>query len=157
MKVQHDNGKNRTRRFFRKKSGSFKNGENVLKIKDFGLSWKLALRILIIFSVKVVLSSVLQPAKTVRSKKVWFSWFLRSNLNHSVGVVIPWANMSLNMCYILLICQYILIKLEIKVHLNAKITAEVKARAVLITLLRLEGPNIKMFLLDCVKSRFTPK
>jgi hypothetical protein len=35
MKVQYDNGKKRTRRFFRKKSGSFKNGKNVPKIKVF--------------------------------------------------------------------------------------------------------------------------
>ena len=35
MKAQYDNGKKRARRFFRKKSGSFKNGKNVPKIKVF--------------------------------------------------------------------------------------------------------------------------
>ena len=39
----------------------------------------MALTILIVFSVKVVLSSIFQPAKTVCSKKFWFSRFLRSN------------------------------------------------------------------------------
>ena len=39
------------------------------KSRFFGPGSKSALRILIIFSVKVVLSSVLQPAKTVCSKK----------------------------------------------------------------------------------------
>ena len=35
MKVQHNNGKKGTRQFFQKKSGSFKNGKNVPKIKVF--------------------------------------------------------------------------------------------------------------------------
>ena len=35
MKIQYDNGKKRTQQFFRKKSGSFKNGKYVPKIKDF--------------------------------------------------------------------------------------------------------------------------
>ena len=39
----------------------------------------MALTILMVFSVKVVLSSISQPAKTVCSKKFWFSRFLRSN------------------------------------------------------------------------------
>ena len=59
------------------------------KSRFFEPGSKSALRILIIFSVKVVLSSVLQPAKTIYSKKGSFSGFLRSNLDHSIGVVIP--------------------------------------------------------------------
>ena len=35
MKVHRDNGKKRARRFFRKESGSIKNGKNVPKIKVF--------------------------------------------------------------------------------------------------------------------------
>ena len=59
------------------------------KSRFFKPGSKSAPRILIIFSVKIVLSSVLQPAKTVCSKIFYFSRFLRWNLLHSIGVVIP--------------------------------------------------------------------
>ena len=81
------------------------------KSRFFGLCSKMALTILMKFTVKVVLISIFQPGKTVCPKKFWFWIFLRSNLDRSVGVMIPWANKSLDMCYILLICQDMKIKL----------------------------------------------
>ena len=47
------------------------------------------------------------------------------------GVMIPWANKSLDMCYILLICQDMKMKLQVKakVKVCAKIKAIVKAKA----------------------------
>ena len=98
MKVQHDNGKKRTWWVFGKDPDHLKLPKMYKRSEVFGPGSKSALRILIIFSVKVVLSSVLQPAKTVCLKKHFFSRFLRSNLDHSIGVVIPCAKMSLNMC-----------------------------------------------------------
>ena len=71
---------------FSKKSGSFKNGENVPKIKVFWTLLQIGSKDFDHFSMKVVLSSVLQPGKTVCSK---ISGFLRQNLDHSVGDVKP--------------------------------------------------------------------
>ena len=90
----------------------------------------MALTILMKFTVEVVLISVFQPAKTVCPKKFWFWIFLRSNLDHSVGVMIPWANKSVDMCYILLTCQDMKMKLKVKaiVEVCAKVKAEVKLK-----------------------------
>ena len=101
------------------------------KYRFFGLCSKMALTILMKFTVEVVLISIFQPAKTVCPKKFWFWIFLRSNLDRSVGVMIPWANKSQDMCYILLICHNMKMKLKVKatVKVCAKIKAIVKAKA----------------------------
>ena len=86
------------RNFPKKNSDHSKMAELYQKSRFFGLCSTIALTILMKFTVKAVLISIFQPAKTVCQKKNWFLIFLRSKLDHSVSVVIPWANMGLSMC-----------------------------------------------------------
>ena len=98
MKVQHDNGKKRTRGFSKKNPDHSKMAKMYRKSRFSGLCSKMALTILMKFIVEVVLVSIFQPAKTVFPKKNLVLDILRINLNRSAGAMIPWGNVSLDSC-----------------------------------------------------------
>ena len=103
---------------FPKKSGSFKNCKNVPEIKVFWILLKNGSNDLDeIHSGNSAYQFL--SARENRFSKILVLDILRSEFDHSVGVMIPWAKKSLDMCYILLICRKMKMKLQVKAKVRS--------------------------------------